>query len=120
MLDWLIFFISKEANLANQSKSTPIIKLNSMFMPDKEKGRSTIEKLNEFCGYTTAHGFGRLVESKTHVRKAFWVMACLGAFIMFSCQVIWLAQDYISKPIETYITMKHVKVRNFSFCLFCE
>ena len=109
-----MFFISKEPNLANQSKGTPVIKLNNMFMTDKEKGGSTFEKLNDFCGYTTAHGFGRLVESKSHVRKTFWVMACLGAFTMFSCQVIWLAQDYISKPVETYITMKHVKVRDFS------
>lgn len=85
-----------------------------MFNTDKGDDGSTNEKLKDFCGYTTAHGFGRLVESKSYVRKVFWVMACLGAFSMFTCQVIWLAQDYISKPVETYITMKHVRVRVFS------
>ena len=90
----------------------PVIKLNNMFKAEKEDDGSTIEKLKYFSGYTTAHGFGRLVESKSYVRKVFWVMACLGAFTMFSCQVVWLAQDYISKPVETYITLKHVKVRS--------
>jgi len=97
-----------------QSKGTPVIKRNNMFITEKKERGSMIEKLNDFCGYTTAHGLGRLVESKSHVRKAFWVMACLGAFTMFSCQVIWLAQDYMSKPVATYIAMKHVKVRFFS------
>lgn len=101
------FFISEETKLAK-----PVIKLNNMFKAEKEDDGSTIEKLKYFSGYTTAHGFGRLVESKSYVRKVFWVMACFGAFTMFSCQVVWLAQDYISKPVETYITLKHVKVRS--------
>lgn len=62
-----------------------VIKFNSMFMLDKEKGRLIIEKLNEFCGYIIVYWFGRLVESKMYVCKVFWVMVCFGVFIMFFC-----------------------------------
>lgn len=72
-----------------------------------------MERLKEFCGYTTAHGLGRLVDSKSYVRRLFWVMACLGAFTMFTSQVISLAEQYLSKPVETYITMKYVRVRTW-------
>ena len=82
------------------------------FVTNEEKTSTsqTIEKLKDFCGYTTAHGLGRLVESKGYVRKVFWVMACLGAFSMFASQVISLAQQYVSRPVETYISMKYVRV----------
>jgi len=86
--------------------------MNNLVSPKKKKRDTrTIEKLKEFCGYTTAHGLGRLVESKGYVRRVFWVMACLGAFSVFAIQVISLAKQYMRRPVETYITMKYVRVR---------
>ena len=32
---------------------------------------------------------------------------------MFTSQVISLAEQYLSKPVETYITMKYVRVRTW-------
>lgn len=102
------YFFSKETH---QFQGVPATKQNNLLSAGQEGGESTvIEKLKDFCGYTSAHGFARLVESKSYVRKLFWVMACLGAFTMFTCQVIWLAQDYLRRPVETYIAMKHVRV----------
>ena len=105
------YLISRENKLSHQFQDPPATKQNNLFSKEKGGGESAIEKLKDFCGYTTAHGFGRLVESKSFVRKLFWVMALLGAFTMFTCQVVWLAEDYIRKPVETYIAIKHVRVR---------
>ncbi|XP_078371421.1 degenerin-like protein asic-1 isoform X1 [Oculina patagonica] len=104
----------------HQFQVAPTIKQNNLCSADQKDGESTvIEKLRDFCGYTSAHGFARLVDSKSYVRKLFWVMACLGAFTMFSCQVIWLAQDYLRRPVETYIAMKHVRDMDFPVVTIC-
>ena len=103
-----LYFISRENKLTQDTSTT---KQNYFSDHELKDGDSTLQKLKDFCGYTTAHGFGRLVESKSWVRKVFWVLACLGAFTMFTCQVIWLAEDYIRRPVVTYINIEHVRVR---------
>ena len=109
-----IFTSFEDSTKSSHKDTAPSRKFNNLFSEDeKESDGGTIQRLKEFCGYTTAHGLGRLVDSKSYVRRLLWVMACLGAFTMFTSQVISLAEQYLSKPVETYITMKYVRVRTW-------
>ncbi|KAJ7385395.1 ligand-gated sodium channel [Desmophyllum pertusum] len=113
----LIFKMNNLENKLTQDTSTT--KQNYFSDHELKDGDSTLQKLKDFCGYTTAHGFGRLVESKSWVRKVFWVLACLGAFTMFTCQVIWLAEDYIRRPVVTYINIEHVRDIDYPVVTIC-
>ncbi|XP_068734788.1 degenerin del-1-like [Montipora capricornis] len=46
--------------------------------------RSIKEVITQFCGYTTAHGLGRLAESQSVFRRVSWSLFCIGALTMFN------------------------------------
>ena len=96
---------------ASQAIGLGGVNINDLIPQGTKKPKASVsKKLKEFCGYTTAHGFGRIVDSAYFLRKAFWVLACLGAFSMFTYQVVLLMGEFMRKPVQTNIFMEHVKV----------
>ena len=66
--------------------------------------------LVEFMGYTSAHGFGRLVAATTFVWRIFWILAILGASGMFAVEVMDLFKLYLSRPVQTSVSVAFGKV----------
>ncbi|CAB3999173.1 amiloride-sensitive sodium channel subunit alpha-like, partial [Paramuricea clavata] len=75
--------------------------------------------LVEFMGYTTGHGFGRLVEATTFVWRIFWILAILGASGMFAMEVTNLFKLYLSRPVQTSVTITFEKQLNFPAVTIC-
>lgn len=68
-------------------------------------------KVSEFCGHTTAHGYGRVADAgESRARKWFWLLACCGAFVAFSVQLYFITEQYLSRPLKTRIKIMHDKV----------
>ena len=86
---------------------------------DKEdrEDRSTPvrDTIAQFMGYTTAHGFGRLVSARSFARKLFWIIAIMVAFGMFASETYTLLQLYLSRPLQTSVSVKHDKVRALTY-----
>ena len=79
--------------------------------PKEKKDSKSFKKLiYNFMGYTSAHGVGRLAESKTVFWKIFWSLVCMGAFGMFIYQGIGLLEQFISKPVSTTVSITFEKV----------
>lgn len=76
------------------------------------KSTSFRQLLRDFMSSTTSHGLGRLVASTTAMWKLFWTISCLGAFAMFVYQVNVLFQIYLTRPVQTFVTMEFEKVRH--------
>lgn len=66
--------------------------------------------LSNFCGYTTAHGLGRLAESSTVIRRIAWSLFCIGALVMFVLQIKNLFLIYLSRPVATVVNVHHESV----------
>ena len=81
----------------------------------KRSKRSVMTLVWNFFGYTTAHGFARISESKTRQRRTLWSLIVASAFVMFFYQVSLLLSIYISRPIGTQILMKHETVSKTLF-----
>ncbi|KAK3710379.1 hypothetical protein QZH41_012305 [Actinostola sp. cb2023] len=75
---------------------------------NEDNDRKTVLSLIwSFLGYTTAHGFARISESKTILQRTIWIVIVASAFVVFFLQVISLLETYMSRPVGTQITMKH-------------
>jgi hypothetical protein len=77
---------------------------------EEKKNPSFRGILVEFMGYTTGHGFGRLVAATTFVWRIFWTLAILGASAMFAMEVMNLFKLYLSRPVQTSVTVTFEKV----------
>ena len=73
------------------------------------------ELLADFCGYTTAHGLGRLSQSNNTFTRLVWTMFCLGTSTVFVLQVYNLFVIYWSKPVSTVVKVEHESVSFFLF-----
>jgi hypothetical protein len=78
---------------------------------EKRESKSFKKLVHNFMGYTSAHGIGRLAESKTIFWKIVWSLVCMGAFSMFIYQFIGLFQQFLSKPVSTSVSVTFEKVR---------
>ena len=76
----------------------------------KQKPASIRRLLEKFCGYTTAHGLGRLSESKNIISRLAWSLFCIGALTMFVLQVYNLFLIYLSRPVSTVVKVEHDSV----------
>ena len=76
----------------------------------RENPSSVRRLLGEFCGYTTAHGLGRLSESKNIISRLTWSLFCIGASTMFVLQVYNLLLIYLSRPVSTVVKVEHESV----------
>ena len=76
----------------------------------KDTPSSVRRLLEEFCSYTTAHGLGRLSESKNIISRLTWSLFCIGASIMFVLQVYNLFLIYLSRPVSTVVKVEHESV----------
>ena len=65
----------------------------------------------DFCGYTSAHGFERIMSSKQWIRKAFWSLLFIAAIVVLGIQVYTLFKKYQRRPLATLITLKSDTVR---------
>ncbi|XP_032233718.2 degenerin deg-1 isoform X2 [Nematostella vectensis] len=87
---------------------------------NEEKCRQTVSGLIwDFFGQTTAHGFGRIANTKSRLRRMFWVCLVMAAFGMFSLQIYDLLMIYLSRPIGTQIWMKHAPSIAFPAVTLC-
>ncbi len=77
----------------------------------EEKKTSFRGVLAEFMGYTSGHGFGRLVAATSLVWRIFWILAVFGAFGMFVLEVTNLFEMYLSRPVQTSVSVTFEKVR---------
>ena len=65
----------------------------------------------DFCGYTSAHGFERIMSVKQWIRKAFWSLLFIAAITVLGIQVKTLYNKYQSRPLVTLVTLKSDTVR---------
>lgn len=65
----------------------------------------------DFCGYTSAHGFERVMSSKQWFRKAFWSLLFIAAVVILGIQVYTLFKKYQRRPLATLISLKSDTVR---------
>ena len=79
------------------------------------KQRSLLDILVDFMGYTTGHGFARLVAATSTAWRIFWIIAVLGAFGMFVYHASNLFQLFLSRPIKTSVTVAFEKVGFFYY-----
>jgi hypothetical protein len=77
---------------------------------EKKASKSFKTLLHNFMGYTSAHGIGRLAESKTIFWRIFWSLVCMAAFGMFIYQGVGLLQQFFSKPVSTSVSVTFEKV----------
>ena len=89
-------------------------------MNGKEKPKSFRRLLSDFCGYTTAHGLGRLSESNNVISRLTWSLFCIGASTMFVLQVYNLFSIYSSRPVSTVVKVEHDSVSMLSLLLISE
>lgn len=82
------------------------------------KKPSIKEVISNFCGYTTAHGLGRLADGGGVFRRITWSLFCIGALVMFVVQTYNLFVIYLSRPVSTVVTVQHDSVSSvyFTFC----
>jgi hypothetical protein len=85
-----------------------------------EKNSSFRGIMSEFMGYTTGHGFGRLIAATSILWRIFWVLAVIGAFGMFVFEVIQLFKLFLSRPVQTSVSVTFEKVRFRESCKFIE
>ena len=74
------------------------------------KKPSVKEVISNFCGYTTAHGLGRLADGGGIFRRVSWTLFCVGAMAMFIVQTKNLFVIYLSRPVTTVVTVNHESV----------
>ena len=77
----------------------------------KEDPTSVPKIVSEFCSYTTLTGLGRIVDSTTITRKAFWILLCLAAYAMCTWHCHTLFMQFFERPTVTVLTVKHAPVR---------
>ena len=75
-----------------------------------EKKPSIKQVISNFCSYTTAHGLGRLAESRSVFRRVIWSLFCIGALTMFVIQMYNLFVIYRSRPVSTVVNIHHESV----------
>ena len=68
--------------------------------------------IKDFCGYTSAHGFERIMSAKQWIRKAFWSLLFIAAIIILGIQVYTLYNKYKARPLVTLVTLESDKVRS--------
>ncbi|XP_028408120.1 amiloride-sensitive sodium channel subunit alpha-like [Dendronephthya gigantea] len=83
------------------------------------KQRSLRDILVDFMGYTTGHGFARLVAATSIAWRIFWVVAVLGAFGMFVFEVSELFKLFLSRPVQTSVTVTFEKQLKFPAVTIC-
>ena len=79
---------------------------------ESSNSNETIMSLTrDFCGYTSAHGFERIMTVKQWIRKAFWSLLFIAAITVLGIQVHTLYKKYQSRPRVTLVTLKSDTVR---------
>ena len=80
------------------------------------------EVITQFCGYTTAHGLGRLAESQSVFRRVSWSLFCIGALTMFVIQMYNLFLIYLSRPVATVVNVHHesVSMTKLRYAFICK
>lgn len=66
--------------------------------------------ISTFCGYTTAHGLGRLADGGGVFRRIAWSLFCIGALTMFVVQTYNLFAIYLRRPVSTVVSVQHDSV----------
>lgn len=79
------------------------------------KKPSVKEVISTFCGYTTAHGLGRLADGGGIFRRVSWSLFCVGALVMFIVQTYNLFVIYLSRPVTTVVNVQHESVSSTYF-----
>lgn len=87
---------------------------------DEDKDDKTFSKVVlKFMGYTSAHGIGRLADSKTIFWKIFWTLVCMGAVGMFIYQAYGLFELFLSRPVSTSVKISFEKKLPFPAVTIC-
>ncbi|XP_078373784.1 epithelial sodium channel subunit alpha-like isoform X2 [Oculina patagonica] len=70
-------------------------------------------------GYTTAHGYGRVVDAESRLHRFFWLFVCALAFGTFTQQLYVITQQYMSKPLKTRTSIGHDEKLAFPQVTIC-
>lgn len=68
--------------------------------------------IKDFCGYTTAHGLGRIMAATHWVRTLLWTLLFLAALAIMAVQVQALFKKYQRRPLTTFVTVETSTVLN--------
>lgn len=69
-------------------------------------GKTFMSLIKDFCGYTSAHGFERVMSAKEWIRKAFWSLLFIAAITVLGLQVHTLYHKYKERPLVTLVTLQ--------------
>ena len=77
----------------------------------KEPDPSCKSLIQDFCDYTSAHGFGRINASPHWSRTVFWGLLFIAAVTIMTVQLHTLYQKYQSRPLTTLVEVETSTVR---------
>ena len=86
---------------------------------EREEHSSVALLLQDFLGYTSMHGAGRILASRHWIRKTFWVISILACLAVVSWQVHDLHVIYRKRPLATHVHIAHKTVINNISCFAC-
>ena len=78
---------------------------------DQESADTLKSLTKDFCSYTSAHGFERIMSSKQWIRKAFWSLLFIAAIVVLCLQILTLLEKYRSRPLVTLVSLQSDTVR---------
>ena len=84
---------------------------------ERDEHSSVALQLQDFLGYTSMHGAGRIEASRHWIRKTFWVISILACLAVVSWQVHDLHVIYRKRPLATHVHIAHNTVMNNISCL---
>ncbi|PFX34956.1 degenerin mec-4-like isoform X2 [Stylophora pistillata] len=73
---------------------------------DQESADTLKSLTKDFCSYTSAHGFERIMSSKQWIRKAFWSLLFIAAIVVLCLQILTLLEKYRSRPLVTLVSLQ--------------
>ena len=86
---------------------------------ERDEHSSVAHLLQDFLGYTSMHGAGRIVASRQWIRKTFWVISILACLAFVLWQVNDLQVIYSKRPLATHVHIAHNTVMNNVSCFAC-
>lgn len=111
----MLFILSSSVEVRNRYNMAAEADKKNAIVTKKPSIKKVI---SDFCGYTTAHGLGRLADGGGIFRRVAWSLFCIGALVMFVLQTYNLFVIYLRRPVSTVVNVQHESVSTFEVHFF--